>query len=182
MFDWIAKRRAKAAHEAEQKRTHEADLKEWKEKGRRAAEQFTAEVDAYTAPRFALIQNNYMQVFRERLDGVETDLEMPPLRAAGVEQQAFMRNARKLQPELVEEICSVHAEWLETFARIGTEAEMRGFIASKVDAFIFDMFEISLKEITDTRYDQLTALDDAWRAANPEKSAKFPLTSPPESD
>lgn len=60
MFNWLAKKRAKAAHEAQQKVEQEKDLKEWEEKVRKAAEQFLADVDAYTAPRFALIQKNYM--------------------------------------------------------------------------------------------------------------------------
>lgn len=100
---------------------------------------------------------------------------MPPLRSLGAEHQTFLRNARKLEPELVEEICAFHSEWLAAFAKIGTEAEMRGVVANKVSEFMVGMLDVSLKEVV-ARYDYVKPIDDAWRAANPEKSAQFPTS------
>jgi hypothetical protein len=176
MFNWLAKKTAKAAQEAQQKIEQEKKLKQARELGRKAAQSFDADVDAYAGRRFEEIQTNYMKVFRDRLDLAAVDNEAPPLISARIEHKIFLENVQKLKPQLIEEILTACADWMKVWAQMGNEGEMKQVIEKKVDDFaVTMMIGVSLTELF-SRLDHLKPVDEAWRAANPEKSAQYPPT------
>jgi hypothetical protein len=173
MFNWLVKKATKAVHEAQEDIEQEKKLKDAVEWGRKTAQSFGADVDAYTGRRFEEIQTNYMKVFKDRLDLAEVDDVAPPLILARIEHKIFLDNVQKLKPQLIEEILTACADWMKVWAQMGNEGEMKQVIEKKVDDFAATMLDVSLRELLD-RVDHLKPIDEAWRAANPEKSAQFP--------
>jgi len=167
------KKTTKAVHEAQQEIEQEKKQKEAYELGQKAAQSFGKDVDAFAEPRFEEVRTNYMKVFRERLDQAEIDDEAPPLILARIEHNVFMDNVQKLKPQLVEEILTACGDWMKVWAQMGNEAEMKQLVEKKVDDCAVTMLDVSLRELLD-RVDRLKPLDDAYRAANPEKSAQYP--------
>jgi hypothetical protein len=174
MFNWLVKKATKAVHEAQDEIEQEKKRKEAIEWGRKAAQSFGADLDAYAGRRFEEIQTKYMKVFRDRLDLAAVDDEAPPLILARIEHKIFLDNVQKLKPQLVEEILTACADWMKVWAQMGNEGEMKQVIEKKVDDFALTMMlEAGLTELL-SRVDHLKPLDEAWRAANPEKSAQYP--------
>jgi hypothetical protein len=173
MFNWLVKKATKAVHEAQDEIEQEKKLKEARELGRKAAESFDADVDVYAGHRFEEIQTKYMKVFRDRLDLAAVDGKAPPLILARIEHKIFLDNLHELKPKLVEEILTACADWMKVLAQMGAEGQMKQVIEKKVDDFAATVLHVSLGELID-RVDHLKPLDEAWRAANPEKSAQFP--------
>jgi hypothetical protein len=167
MFNWLSRKAAKTGLGASQE-SEESSLSSQK-----FIEGFLAELEANTTPTFALIKKNYMAFFRERLDIAEKNQEVPPLSSAEAELQAFLQELEKLKLEVLEEICATYKERLESFSAMGIDGEVKNAIAKKVDDFAIGILDASLKELLD-RFDYLSPLDKAWRAANPQKSTSYP--------
>ena len=176
MFNWLVKKATKAVHEAQDEIEQEKKLKEAREWGRRTAERFGADVDAYTGRRFEEIQPKYIKVFRDRLDLAALDDEAPPLILARIEHKIFLDNVQRLKPQLIEEILTACADWMKVWAQMGSEGEMKQVIEKKVDDFAVTMMIGASLTGLFSRLDHLKPVDEAWRAANPEKSAQFPPT------
>jgi hypothetical protein len=176
MFKWLVRTATRAVHDAQQEIENEKKNKEAYEKGQQAARAFNAAVDAYTGPRFEQLQTNFMKVLNDRLDLAAADQEVPPLVSARVEHRVFLDNVNKLKPHLTEETLSACKEWMDVWVQLGNESEMKQLIERKIDDFTVQMLDVSLKELL-SRVDVLKPLDDAWRAANPDKSAQYPPPS-----
>jgi len=173
MFNRLVKKATRAVREAWQEIEQEKKLKDAYKRGQKAAQSFGTHLDTYTVRRFAEIGASCLKEFRDRLDLAEiVDKDDPPLILAKIELKVFWDRVQELKPELVEEILTACAEWMKVWAQMGKEAEMKQLIEQKVDYFAFAMRDVSLKELLD-RVDRLKPVDEAWRAANPEKSARF---------
>lgn len=176
MFKWFVRKATRAVHEARQEIDSEIKNKEAYEKGQQAARAFNTAVDAHTGPRFEQLQTNFMKVLNDRLDLAAVDQEVPPLVSARVEHRVFLDNVNKLKPQLMEETLSACKDWMDVWAQLGNESEMKQLIERKIDDFTAQMLDVSLRELL-SRVDTLKPLDEAWRAANPDKSAQYPPPS-----
>lgn len=178
MFNWLIRKATRAVHTAQQEIDQEKKLKEAHEWGRKVAEGFGADLDAFTGPRFEELQTSYIKVFTDRLDLAAVDDKAPALILARIEYNIFQDNVKNLKPQVIEEIQTACRDWMDVWVQMGNEAEMNQLIGRKVDTFLSHLKLVGLEELLG-RVDHLKPIDAAWRAANPEKSAEFPPPNSP---
>jgi hypothetical protein len=97
----------------------------------------------------------------------------PALILARIEYSIFQDNVQKLKPQVIEEIQTACKDWMDVWMQMGNQTEMKQLIERKVDDFLTNLKFVGLEELLG-RVEHLKPIDEAWRAANPEKSAQFP--------
>ncbi len=168
----LRKRSRKLQREAAEKQK----LQDAYDLGQKATKQFMSEADAFTAPRFAILRQNFP---RFSASGSMPPRQIPTSRRSSQRATSTARlwtTVNKYKPAWAEEVLSAHSAWIDAFEKIDGTAVIWGYLQQKVDDFSLEMFEVGLQELL-SRVDYLKPLDDAWRASNREKSAQYPPLS-----
>jgi hypothetical protein len=157
MFDWF--RRSRKNREAEGM-------------GRQAGAQFDAHINEILKHRFEPSFNAYLNVLQKQLNGCMAPTTVPPMIHARIQYCVFLENIDDFFFKMIDEIVERTPKWLQFHDEMNARDVYMALIRFRAKEFCQRLGDAGLERITDMAH-ALKAVDDEWRAANPEGSEKY---------
>jgi hypothetical protein len=123
MFDWFSRRKRQPANQQAY------------ERGRRAGQQFSDDLDQLLETRFKPVFDGYLSVMQKQLNRCLAPVDGPPLTVARIEHKIFLENVDELANRMRGEITAALSAWLDVADQLESRDMFLKLIQAKVDDF-----------------------------------------------